>query len=103
MIGVNVFSPFIIAGADRTRRATLAEWAAHVNRICDLHASRSRVGLGTDMDGGFSAAMMPEGIDVPRDLHRLAEALAATGWNDDEIAGFAHGNWIRFWSSRHAL
>jgi membrane dipeptidase len=100
MIGVNVFSPFIIAGADRSRRATLDEWAAHVNRICDIHQSRAQVGLGTDMDGGFSAAMMPEGIDKPADLTRLAETLAKSGWNEAEIRGFACENWLRFWSSR---
>ena len=102
MIGVNVFSPFIIPGALRSRRATLAEWAQHVDRICDLQGSRRHVGLGTDMDGGFSAAMMPEGIDAPRDLVRLAETLHARGWSDDEIAGFTCGNWLAFWRRQGA-
>jgi membrane dipeptidase len=97
VIGVNVFSPFILPGAIRTRRATLAEWAAHVDRICDLQGTRACVGLGTDMDGGFSAAMMPEGVDLPRDLVRLAETLHARGWSDREVAGFRAGNWLEFW------
>ena len=103
MIGVNVFSPFINAGADRLNRATRERWAAHVNHICELQGTRKQVGLGTDMDGGFSAAMMPEGIDKPADLHLLAEPLARSGWSDDEIRGFACDNWLRFWSSRHQL
>jgi len=102
MIGVNVFSKFIIPGAKDDRRATLAEWAAHVNHICQVQRRRDRVGLGTDMDGGFSAAKMPEGIDKPADLHRLAEALAGTGWSDAEVRGFASENWLRFWRARHA-
>lgn len=97
MIGVNVFSPFIIPGALRTRRATLVEWASHVDRICDLQGTRSCVGLGTDMDGGFSAAMMPEGVDAPLHLDRLSDTLGARGWSDDEIAGFRSGNWLDFW------
>ena len=97
MIGVNVFSPFIIPGALRTRRATLTEWAAHVDRICDLQGTRACVGLGTDMDGGFSAAMMPEGVDSPRELVRLADTLHARNWSDDDIAGFRSGNWFNFW------
>ncbi len=26
----------------------------------------------------------------------LAGALTAAGWPDDDVAGFAHGNWRRF-------
>ena len=103
MIGVNVFSPFIIPGALRSRRATLAEWAQHVDRICDLQGSRRHVGLGTDMDGGFNAAMMPEGVQSPRDLVRLADILCGRGWSDDEIAGFCSGNWLAFWRRRDVL
>lgn len=102
MIGVNVFSPFIIPGALRTRRATLAEWGAHVERICQIQGTRRGVGLGTDMDGGFSASMCPEGIDKPADLDHLAQCLAGLGWNDEEIRGFASENWLRFWSSKYA-
>jgi microsomal dipeptidase-like Zn-dependent dipeptidase len=47
------------------------------------------------MDGGFSASMLPESIDEPRDLIRLAEALHDYGWSDDNIRAFAHGNWER--------
>lgn len=101
MIGVNIFSPFIIAGASRERRATLSEWASHVNRICDLHQSRSYVGLGSDADGGFSAAQTPEGVNLPYNYVLLTEALASSGWNDEEIRGFTHANWHRFWSSRY--
>ncbi len=49
------------------------------------------------MDGGFSAARLPAGIDRPADLLKLAEALSAHGWSDDEVRGFAWENWGRFW------
>ena len=98
MIGSVIFSPFIVKGGRRDRRATLAEWASHVERICELMGGRTRVGLGSDADGGFSREMLPEGINAPADFIRLAEALADRGWSDDEVRGFAHGNWERFWA-----
>lgn len=101
VIGLNLFSPFLIPGGERDRRATIVQALAHVERVCDLADDREHVGLGSDMDGGFSAATMPEGINRPADLTRLAEALAARGWTDPEIMGFAHGNWRRFFA-RHS-
>lgn len=100
MIGVNVFSPFIIPGALRERRARIDEWLAHVERICDLIGDRSHIGLGSDMDGGFSASMMPEGVNSPSDLVLLADALADHGWTDPQVRGFCHDNWARFWEPR---
>lgn len=100
MVGSVLYSPFIIRGGKRDRRATLAEWADHADRLADLLGSRSRVGLGSDADGGFSAATLPEGVDTPRGYERLAETLRSRGWSDSEVEGFAHGNWDRFWASR---
>jgi membrane dipeptidase len=97
MIGSVLFSPFIIRGGKRDRRATLAEWADHVERQCDLMGNRRQVGLGSDADGGFSALMLPEGIDRPRGYVRLAETLRDRGWSDAEVQGFAWGNWADFW------
>ncbi len=99
MIGSVLFSPFIVRGGKRDRRATLAEWADHVERQCELMGNREQVGLGSDADGGFSAQMLPEGINRPKDYVKLAETLRGRGWSDAEVEGFAWGNWARFWST----
>lgn len=98
VVGSVLFSPFIVPGMRRDRRATLEEWARHADRLAELLGSRSRVGLGSDADGGFSADMLPAGVDRPADYTRLADTLSARGWSDAEVAGFAGGNWRRFWS-----
>lgn len=95
VVGLNLFSPFLVPGGGRDRRATLAEAIAHVDHICTIAGNRMHVGLGSDMDGGFSARMLPEGIDHPRDVIRLAEALRDIGWNDADIALFSRNNWLR--------
>lgn len=100
MIGTVLYSPFIIKGGLRDRRATLTEWAAHVDHQCDLMQSRRQIGLGSDADGGFSAACLPAGIDRPSDYPKLLETLSQRGWTDAEIEGFAWSNWSRFWSER---
>jgi membrane dipeptidase len=94
-VGLNLFSPFLIRGAVRTRRATIEEAVAHVERVCELTGSTRHVALGSDMDGGFAAERLPQGIDRPADLRRLAEALTRRGWTEEQLAGFAWRNLAR--------
>ena len=96
VIGLNLYSPFLIPGALRSRRATVAEAVAHVDHICTIVGHTRAVGLGSDMDGGFSGAMLPEGINGPRDLGLLLDGLRAMGWKDDDLARFTSRNWIEF-------
>ena len=57
-----------------------------------------RVALGTDMDGGFGPGDLPAGLDHPRKLDALADALRAAGWSDRDVEGFACANWLRLLS-----
>ncbi|MCC6676172.1 MAG: membrane dipeptidase [Phycisphaerales bacterium] len=97
VIGLNLFSKFLIPGPPTDRRATIDQALAHIEHICSLLGHTRGVGLGSDMDGGFSRDILPEGIDRPRDLERLAEGLSRRGWRDSDIDAFAWGNWARFW------
>jgi membrane dipeptidase len=101
VIGLNLFSRFLIPAhtpsSEPIPRATLDAAADHVLHICNLTGSASHVGLGSDMDGGFSALALPMGIDRPTDLWRLAERLSRRGMPDADLHAFAWGNWSRFW------
>lgn len=98
VVGLNLFSPFILPGGGKERRATAREWALHADRVCQVVGHHHAVGLGSDMDGGFPATRLPEGIDAPRDLWRLGGALRDLGWNDDAVRALMFGNWARFWN-----
>lgn len=98
VIGLNLYSSFLIRGAARDRRASIDEAVSHVERVCELAGSRRFVGLGSDMDGGFSAQRLPAGVDTPRGLHLLREELHRRGWSDEEIEDFAWRNWARFFA-----
>ncbi|HYF14676.1 MAG TPA: membrane dipeptidase [Phycisphaerales bacterium] len=95
VIGLNLFGKFLVPRAEAGRAATIDDAAAHVERVCELTGSVSHVGLGSDMDGGFSANDLPAGIRLPRDLERLATALRNRGWSDADTERFAWRNWAR--------
>jgi membrane dipeptidase len=95
VIGLNLYSPFLIPGAVRSRRATIDEALAHVDHVCTLAGHTRAVGLGSDMDGGFSGACLPEGINAPSDLRLLADGLVQRGWKRDDIENFTWRNWER--------
>ena len=92
VIGLNLFSRFLVPEG----RATIADCVAHVQRVADLMGHRRGVALGTDMDGGFGPDELPVDLDHPRKLDSLANALRTAGWSDQDVEGFAHGNWLRF-------
>lgn len=93
VIGLNLFTKFLRDG----ERATIDDAIAHVERICDLAGDREHIGLGSDMDGGFSAEEMPVGIATPSDLERMCDALRSRGWSARDLDGFRRLNWLRFW------
>lgn len=99
VIGLNLCRNFLRYDASWTKgdgnRPSLDDTLAHVEHICSLVGHTRAVGLGSDMDGGFSAKEMCVGIEQPADLNRLAEGLQARGWTDEQIAGFARENWRR--------
>jgi membrane dipeptidase len=92
VIGLNLFSKFLVPSG----RATIDDCVAHVQRVSELMGHRRGVALGSDMDGGFGPDRLPEHLDHPVKLDALADALTAAGWSEDDVAGFAHGNWKRF-------
>lgn len=100
VIGLNLYSPFLRGDGSPGARARIDDAIAHVEHVCTLVGHRRAVGLGSDMDGGFSAQALPEGIDGPWHLSRLAEALCARGWSDADVEAFCWGNWARFWSQQ---
>ncbi len=102
VIGLNLLGDFITPGINKEKkkaqRAKIEDCIRHIEHVCELTNSRNHIALGSDMDGGFGADNLPEGINTPTDLTTLTTALADQGWSDPEIAGFAHANWQRFWS-----
>jgi membrane dipeptidase len=92
LVGLNLYGRFLATG----RAATIADAARHVEHAAAIMGHRRGVGLGSDMDGGFPPSDLPQGLDHPARLPALARELHARGWNDADLAGFRHDNWMRF-------
>ncbi|MFK7759305.1 MAG: dipeptidase [Phycisphaerales bacterium] len=97
VIGVNLLSVFLEPGLKDGGRASMEWLVRHIEHICEVTGNKTSVGLGSDMDGGFGADELPVGINTPSNLELIAEQLRNKGWSDQEIAGFTHQNWLRFW------
>lgn len=98
VIGLNLYSKFLVPRCGPAQRATVEEALRHVDRVAQLTGSARHVGLGSDADGGFSAARLPDGIDSLAAIDRLAEGLAAAPlrWSEADVGAFCWGNWGRF-------
>ncbi len=67
---------------------------AHIDHICQTIGDATHVGIGSDMDGGFGAADIPDPLDSSADLPLIAGALRGKGYGEDDIAGIMGGNWV---------
>jgi membrane dipeptidase len=96
VIGLNLFSAFIDVACKGSGRASISRAIDHVEHVCMVAGTDSCVGLGSDLDGGFSATRLPEGINSPLDYYKLVDELTKRGWTDAAVEGFAWRNWSRF-------
>jgi membrane dipeptidase len=97
IVGLNLYAPFLRADLTPGERPSLDDALRHIERIVTLMGHARGVGLGTDLDGGFSRLQLPADIHGPEDLPRLTDALRARGWNASDIDAFAWRNWARRW------
>jgi membrane dipeptidase len=86
---VNAWSPFLRAG---TEKASLEDVAAHALALAERAGSIDHVGIGADFDG---IPYGPAGLETPRELPRLADALAAKGLSEGDIEKVFFSNFLR--------
>lgn len=99
VIGINFYDKFLLPPDQYgKRRARLADVVDHVKHMCDVVGSAAHVGLGTDMDGGLGREQIPVEIRTSADLPRVADALSATDFSDQDILGIMGTNWGKFFS-----
>ncbi|MFZ9914798.1 MAG: dipeptidase [Phycisphaerales bacterium] len=93
-IGLNLYGRFLADG----RRATLEDCVAHTLHVARI-AGGGRVGLGSDLDGGFGRESLPAEIQSPAQYARLLEALEGAGFThlggEGWRRGYAHANLAR--------
>ncbi len=95
VVGINLYKGFIATPEDEGV-ATISRAIDHVEHVASIMGHKRGVALGSDMDGGFDATSLPEGIRTPADLHLLTDEFARRNWTATEIAGFMSSNWLSF-------
>jgi membrane dipeptidase len=75
---------------------TLERVADHIDHICQIAGNARHCMIGSDLDGGFGREQCPSDVGTIADLPRLLTILAGRGYSQDDVAGIAHGNALRF-------
>jgi membrane dipeptidase len=70
--------------------------AEQVDHVCQLAGDCLHVAIGSDLDGGYGTEQTPRGLDTIADLQKLADLLAACGYDDGQVDAVFHANWLRF-------
>lgn len=91
VVGLNLFARFL----NRDGSASIHDCIEHLRHASGL-IGRSRMALGSDADGGFTAKDLPTDLANLEHLDRLDAALADAGWSAAERTGFRMDNWLRW-------
>ena len=75
----------------------LAHLVEHIDHICQIAGSARHVAFGSDLDGGFGVEATPAELNNYHDLVKLEPLLRERGFTDEDVAGFFHANWRRFY------
>jgi membrane dipeptidase len=90
LVGI-VFNVLMLRPDGRLHTDTPLELVArHAEHLAETMGI-DHVALGSDFDGG----VIPDAIGDVTGLPRVLEALRAAGFDDEELAKIAHGNWLR--------
>jgi membrane dipeptidase len=69
--------------------------ADHMDHVCQLAGNARHVAIGTDLDGGYGYEQTPHDLETIADLQKLPNLLRKRGYNEEDIGGIMHGNWLR--------
>ncbi len=87
VVGLVLYNRFLDPGWRPGQHLPLARVAEHAHHLAQ-HLGWARVGIGSDFDGSFGAEAIPEGLDAPKDLRKLAPLLG------DAAPGVLGENWL---------
>ncbi|MBN2304484.1 MAG: membrane dipeptidase [Anaerolineae bacterium] len=98
VVGIIPFNLFLVSGwqmGGRKDAASMDTVVAAIDHVCQITGSARHVGIGSDFDGGFGSESAPVGFDTVADLQDIGPALAARGYETDDITAVLSGNFLR--------
>lgn len=94
-VGCVLFNKFLRRGWDRGMERPPIEVVGDMIAALAEDIGWERVGIGSDLDGGFGRLELPRGLESAADLPRLADVLP-----DEHREGVLSGHWLA-WLERH--
>ena len=98
VIGIMVYNRYLRKDwrpSDPKRRVTVSHWVDAVDYVCQMTGSVAHVGLGSNIDGGYSYSSLPADIDTSSDLWLLQRALLEREFSAEDVAAILGGNMLR--------
>ncbi len=89
VVGLVLYTGFLAES-----RATMDDILRHLMHMLEV-CGPDAVGIGSDIDGGFSRDKLPTGIRTSADLPRIIEALSERGVPDQDLGKIAGSNFRR--------
>jgi membrane dipeptidase len=90
--------PGYVPGQTDNSQVKLRMVIDHMDHICQLAGNALHVAIGSDLDGGFGKEQSPSDLETIADLQKIPELLKERGFNESDIEGIMHGNWVRFFT-----
>ncbi|PYE54903.1 dipeptidase [Deinococcus yavapaiensis] len=94
-VGCVLFNKFLRRGWDRGMDRPVLKVVGDMFAALAEEVGWERVGIGSDLDGGFGRFELPSGLESAADLPRLADVLP-----EEQREGVLSGHWLR-WLERH--
>lgn len=90
VVGLNYHVGFLREDGSMKGETSLTEIVRHARYMAD-RIGTDHIALGSDFDG----AKMPDDLKDAAGLPKLVEALAAAGFDHDDLLKITHQNWLR--------
>lgn len=96
MIGAVLFNAFLKPSYTRGQKKSVpvAQVVAHIDHVCQIIGDARHAGIGSDLDGGFGQADIPDPLDSIGDLPLIAAGLRERGYAEPDVAGIMGLNWV---------
>ena len=85
-------------GVTKPEVLSMASLVDHIDHICEVSGDARHAAIGSDLDGLFGWEQTPRDLRSIADLQKLADLLAARGYQQDQIEGIMYRNWLSYFT-----
>jgi len=88
--------PHYVAGETDNSLVSVERVIDHIDYVSQMAGNTRHSAIGSDLDGGFGTEQSPRELNTIADLQMVPDLLRKRGYQETDIEGIMHGNWLRF-------